>query len=113
MVTYDEFSKIDLKIARVISAERVENSEKLIKLKVDCGDIDEKGEKTDRQIVAGIGKNYEPESLVDREIVIVANLEPKLLMGMESRGMLLAASDEKGPVLLIPEKDTLPGTKIK
>ncbi len=105
MITIDDFKKIELKVARVISAERVEGSEKLLKLEVDLGD-----EK--RQIVSGIAKSYNPEDLVGKEIIIVANLEPRSLMGLESQGMVLAAGSEAGPVLLIPEKEVAPGTKI-
>ncbi|MBI4993393.1 methionine--tRNA ligase subunit beta [Candidatus Wolfebacteria bacterium] len=105
MISFDDFKKVELKVAKVIEAERVGGSEKLLKLQVDLG-----AEK--RQIVAGIGKFYEPENLIGKEIVIVANLEPRNLMGLESRGMVLAASDEGGPVLLFPEKDVLPGANI-
>lgn len=103
-INFEEFKKIDLRIAKVIEAERVEDSDKLIKLQVDLGT-----EK--RQIIAGIGKAYEPENLIGNEIAIVANLEPRKLMGLESQGMLLAASDEK-PVLLRPEKEVPPGASI-
>ena len=106
MITYDDFSKLDLRVAKVIAAERVEGSEKLIKLQLQVGP-------ENRQIVAGIGKSYEPENLIGKQIVIVANLEPRSLMGLESNGMLLAADSEIGPVLLIPEKEVIPGDKIK
>lgn len=98
----------------VLAAERVEGSEKLIKLQIDCGPSASSGQQSgERQIVAGIGKAYEPEALVGKQIVVVANLEPRSLMGLESNGMLLAASDESAPVLLIPEKTVPPGTGIK
>ena len=106
MITYDDFSKLELRIAKITAAERVEGSEKLIKLQLQVGP-------ENRQIVAGIGKSYEPENLIGKQIVIVANLEPRSLMGLESNGMLLAADSEIGPVLLIPEKEVLPGAKIK
>jgi len=106
VINFEDFQKLDLRVGKVLSAERVEGSEKLLKLQVDLGE-----EK--RQIIAGIGKMYSPEVLVGREIIIVANLEPRMLMGLESQGMLLAASDENGPVILIPEKEVLSGTKIK
>ena len=107
MVSYDDFAKLDLRTAKILSAERVEGSEKLIKLQLDVGELGE------RQIVAGIGNIYTPELLVDKQIIIIANLEPRKLMGHESNGMLLAANDEHGPVILIPESEVLPGTKIK
>ncbi len=106
MITIDDFKKVELKVAKVISAERVEGSDKLLKLQVDLGE-----EK--RQIIAGIGKAYEPENLVGKEIIVVANLEPRLLMGLESQGMVLAANSESGPVLLIPDKEVPSGIGIR
>ena len=106
-ITYDDFKKIDLRVAKILKAERVEGSEKLVKLQIDVGELGE------RQLVAGIGTVYEPEILVGKRIVIVANLEPKKLMGIESNGMLLAASDDMGPILLCPESEVKPGTGIK
>jgi len=105
-ITIDEFQKIHLKTAKVLSAERVPKSEKLIKLQVSIGT-------EQRQIVAGIGKKYEPEALVDKTIVIVANLKPAKLMGIESQGMVLAAGDSevRGLVTILEEVD--PGTKVK
>jgi methionine--tRNA ligase beta chain len=107
MITYEDFKKVELKVAKIISAESVEGSDKLIKLALDLG-----SEK--RQIVAGIGRVYKPEDLIGLEIAVVANLEPKTLMGIESNGMLLAASADRGePVLLIPQKEVLPGAEIR
>jgi len=106
MITFEDFQKIDLKVGKILEAERVEGSEKLLKLMVDLG-----GET--RQIIAGIGKFYQPEKLIGKEIVVVANLEPKNLMGLESQGMLLAANNNGEPVILVPEKEVLPGIKIR
>jgi len=106
MINIDDFKKIELKVAKVISAERVEGSDKLLKLEVGLGE-----EK--RQIIAGIGKVYNPEDLVGKEIVIVANLEPRSLMGLESQGMVLAANAESGPVLIMPDKEVVPGTELR
>ena len=114
MINYEEFSKIELKVAKILVAERVEGSEKLLKLQVDLG-------LEKRQIIAGIGKVYAPENLIGKEIIIVANLEPRSFIlrqssgqvVLESQGMLLAASDENRPVILMPEKEVLPGTGIK
>jgi methionyl-tRNA synthetase len=105
-ITIDEFMKIQLKTAKVLSAERVPKSEKLIKLQVSLG-------AEQRQIVAGIGKKYEPDDLVGKTIVIVANLKPAKLMGVESQGMVLAAGDAdvRGLVTILEEVD--PGTKVK
>ena len=91
-------------MAKILQAERVEGSDKLLRLDVDMGER--------RQIVAGIAKAYAPEDLIDRQIIIVANLEPRSLMGLESQGMLLAASGEKGPVLLRPDEKVVPGSTI-
>jgi methionine--tRNA ligase beta chain len=113
MINFEEFQKIELRAAKVVGAERVEGSEKLIKLTLDAGDKNESGEFVPRQVVAGIGKVYDPANLAGREIIIVANLEPRKLMGLESQGMLLAASDENGPVVLVPDKEVPPGTKIR
>ena len=104
-INFEEFQKIDLRVVKIIKAEKVENSEKLIKIEIDGGE-----EK--RQIVAGIGKYYKPEDLVGKEIIIVWNLESKFLFGLESKGMLLAAKDEEKPVILIPEKEVSPGVKF-
>jgi methionine--tRNA ligase beta chain len=105
MITYNDFQGIDLRVAKILEAERVEKSEKLLKLKLSLGE-------EERQIVAGIGKSYNPEELIGREIIIVANLEPKELMGIESNGMLLAAKDEETIALLQPDKEIVPGSKI-
>jgi len=106
MISFEDFQKIDLRVAKIIEAEKIEGSEKLLKLIVDLGN-----EK--RQLVAGIAKYYQPEDLIGKEIVVVANLESKKLMGIESQGMLLAADKEGEPVILIPEKEVPPGTKVK
>ncbi len=112
LISFSDFQKIELRVAKILSAERVEGSEKLLKLQLDAGDKDPAGLSAARQIIAGIGKAYAPENLIGREIAIVANLEPRKLMGLESNGMLLAASDENGPVILMPEREALPGSAI-
>jgi methionyl-tRNA synthetase len=105
-ITIDEFMKIQLKTAKVLSAERVPKSEKLLKLQVAVGT-------EQRQIVAGIGKKYEPEALIGKTIVIVANLKPAKLMGIESQGMVLAAGDSEVRGLITLLEDVEPGTKVK
>jgi len=105
-ISIDEFMKIQLKTAKVISAERVPKSEKLLKLQVSLGT-------EQRQIVAGIGKKYEPEALVGKMIVIVANLKPAKLMGIESQGMVLAAGDSEVRGLATILEEVEPGTKVK
>ena len=106
MISFDDFAKLELKVGTVLSAEEVEGSEKLIKLMVDLG------EDKPRQILAGIKKWYKPEKLVGKQFIFVANLEPRMMMGLESNGMLLAADSSK-PVPLKPSSKVSPGTKIR
>ena len=104
-ISIDEFMKIELRTAKVIAAEAVPKSKKLVKLQVDVGT-------EQRTILAGIAEAYQPESLVGRTVVIVANLKPAKLMGIESNGMVLAASPEGGqPVLLTVDAD--PGWRVR
>jgi len=105
-ISIDDFAKIELKVAKILEAERIEGADKLLKLIVDLGD-----EK--RQIVAGIAKHYKPEELVGKKIVVVANLKPAKLRGVESQGMLLAASIGDELCLISPEKDIKEGAKVK
>jgi methionyl-tRNA synthetase len=106
LISIHDFAKVELKIGKVIQAERVKKSDKLIKLQIDTGET--------RQIVAGIGKAYSPEDLDGKSVVVVTNLKPAKLMGVESQGMLLAATDDSGePVILVPEKDVKQGAQIK
>lgn len=106
MITFDDFKKLDLRVGKIVEATRIEGSDKLIKLRVDLGD-------QVRQLVAGVGTAYGAEDLVGRDIVVVANLESRTIMGLESQGMLLAADGQEGPVLLMPDYEVPPGTKIK
>ena len=106
MITFEDFKKIELKVAKIITAEEIPGAEKLLKLQIDLG-----GEK--RQIVAGIKKAYSANDLLGKEIVVIANLEPRMVMGIESQGMLLAAADDNGPVLLRPDRDVPPGSLVK
>ena len=104
-MTIDEFQKMDLRVAKVLSAERIEGSEKLLKLSIDAGEP--------RQIVSGIAKAYAPEDLVGKEVVIIANLDPRTMMGLESQGMILAAHGENGePIMLTVEREAPAGSKI-
>ncbi|OHA05197.1 MAG: methionine--tRNA ligase [Candidatus Sungbacteria bacterium RIFCSPLOWO2_01_FULL_47_10] len=114
MISFEDFRKAELRVVKIISAERVPGSEKLLKLEVDFGnDPSADSERGRRQIIAGIGKKYDPEFLIGKEIVIVANLEPRSIMGLESQGMLLAADGGEGPVLLVPDKEVPPGSAIR
>ena len=105
-IPFEEFQKIELKVARVLFAEKVEKSDKLLRLQIDLGT-------ETRQLVAGIAQQYTPESMVGCEIIVVANLESRVVFGVESQGMLLAASSPEGPVLLRPDKEVSPGTGIR
>ncbi|MES1256209.1 MAG: methionine--tRNA ligase subunit beta, partial [Acidobacteriota bacterium] len=103
----DEFMKVELRVAKVLAAERVPKSKKLLKLLVDVGT-------EQRTLVAGIAEAYEPETMVGRSVVIVFNLQPATLMGVESNGMVLAASPEGGkPMLLSFDVPPPPGTKVR
>lgn len=101
-ITIDQFKSVQLRTARVLEAERVPKSEKLLKLKVDVGT-------EQRQILAGIAKHYTPEELIGRLVVIVANLQPAKLMGMESQGMVLAASNADGTLTLVTPMNDIVG----
>lgn len=105
IIVYEDFSKLDLRMAEILSAERVKNSEKLIKISASLGG-------KEKIIVAGIGKFYTPEELIGKKIIILTNLEPKELMGIKSNGMLLAASDKNGLSLLTIDKAIKVGSKI-
>ena len=106
-ISYEHFSKLDIRIAEVKSAERVERADKLLKLGVDLG-----GEV--RQIVAGIAQQYAPEALIGRKIVLLANLEPAKIRGVVSNGMLLAATaPDGGAVLLQPDSDVPAGSEVR
>ena len=105
MITIDEFRKVELRVATVKSAEPHPNADRLMVLRVDLGE-------EERQICAGIRNQYSPEELIGKQIVIVANLETAMLRGLESQGMLLAASDEGRVIVLSPEKPVQPGAKI-
>jgi len=102
----DEFMKVQLKVAKILEAERVPKSSKLLKLQVDIGS-------EQRQIVAGIGKKYTPEELVGKTIVVVANLKPAKLMGIESQGMVLAAGEKEVLSLLTVQEEVQIGSKVK
>ncbi|MCL6642186.1 MAG: methionine--tRNA ligase subunit beta [Candidatus Bipolaricaulota bacterium] len=108
MITLEEFQKIELRVATVIGAERVPGTDKLLKLQIDLG-----GEQ--RQLVAGIAQHYTPEELLGKQIVVVANLQPAVIRGVESQGMLLAAStDDYSQLALVTLHRPLPnGCRVK
>jgi methionyl-tRNA synthetase len=108
MITIEDFARIDLRVAEIKSVEPHPNADKLLVLKIDVGDGLE-----DRQLVAGIKNHYTPEELVGKKIIIVNNLTPAVLRGIESQGMLLAAQDDDNIVVLTTERDVKPGSKIR
>ncbi|MEB3756489.1 MAG: methionine--tRNA ligase subunit beta [Desulfurococcales archaeon] len=107
VIEYNDFAKIDLRVGKVVEAEPVPNSRKLIRLIVDLGD-----EK--RQILAGLAKWYKPEDFLGKKIIVVTNLKPRRMAGLVSQGMILAAgcSEKSKPTLLTVEEDVKPGEKI-
>lgn len=106
MVTIDDFAKLEFKIGTVLEAEDIEDSEKLLKLSVDLG------EESPRQILSGIKQWYVSDDLKGKQFVFITNLEPRMMMGLESNGMILCAGDEK-PIPLIPSEQVPNGSKIR
>lgn len=105
-ISIDDFAKIDLRVATVVAAERVPKTDKLIKLQVKIGD-------EERTIVSGIAQHYEPENLIGKNVIVIANLKPAKLRGIESRGMVLAASDGEGNLVLADAPGIASGSKVK
>lgn len=105
-ITIDDFAKIDLRVATVVAAERVPKTDKLIKLQVKIGN-------EERTIVSGIAQHYEPENLIGKNVIVIANLKPAKLRGIESRGMVLAASDGEGNLVLADAPGIASGSKVK
>jgi methionyl-tRNA synthetase len=104
-ISYDDFTKVDLRIATVLECERLSGTDKLLRMQIDLG-------REKRQIIAGIAKVYKPEELVGKQIVVVVNLAPRKMRGEMSNGMLLATGDELGVTLLIPDKPSIPGDTV-
>jgi methionyl-tRNA synthetase len=106
-LTIEEFAKLEARIGVVLTAEAVEGSEKLIRFTLDFG------EGSPRQILSGIRKWYEPETLIGKRMLFVVNLAPRTMMGLESQGMLMAVDGIDGePVFLVPEKEVHPGSRV-
>lgn len=110
LIAYDDFAKLDLRVATIVASEPHPNADRLVKLQIDLGG-------QHRQILAGIRAFYDPASLVGRQIVVIANLEPRTIRGEQSNGMLLAASvQEEGQlrqvVVLQPDKPVPPGSPV-
>lgn len=107
-LTIEEFVKLEARIGVVLSAEAVDGSEKLVRLMLDFG------EEKPRQILSGIKAWYEPETLVGKKMLFVVNLAPRIMMGLESQGMLMAVDGVDGePVFLVPEKPVHPGARVR
>jgi methionyl-tRNA synthetase len=106
MVNYEEFRKIELKIARIKEVQDHPNADRLYVIKVDVGD-------KEKQLVAGIRGSYAKEALVGKYVVVVDNLEPAVLRGVESQGMLLASQDEKGIAVISPDREVALGSIVK
>ena len=106
MVSFEDFKKLDLRIAEIISVKEHPNADKLYVLGIDTGD-------ENKQIVAGIREHYAAEDLVGKKIAVVNNLEPVTIRGEESNGMLLAASSDDAAIILVPQQDVPPGSQIK
>lgn len=106
-ISYNDFAKLDIRIGTIVAAEKVPETDKLIKCTVDFGEFGT------RTIVSGIAEWKTPESLVGKQCPYIVNLAPRILRGIESQGMLLAGSDEQGVALMHPERTVTPGTKIK
>lgn len=106
MITFEEFKKMDLRIAEVLEANPHPKADKLLVLKVKAGE-------EEKQLVAGIKAFYKAEALLGKQIIIVNNLEPATIRGVESQGMLLAVQDEKGISLLIPDRAVSAGSQVR
>ena len=107
LINIEDVKKVQLRIAEIKEAEDHPNADKLYVLKIDLGQGEE------RQLVAGIKKKYEKEALIGKKIVIVSNLQPAVIRGVESQGMLLAASDEENTVVLSPESEVALGSLVR
>ncbi len=104
LIGIEDFLKLDIRLAKVLSAERVEGSEKLLKLRVSLGE-------EERTLMAGIAKHYSPEELIGKKVLILANLKPRKIFGVESQGMVLALSDGENLSLILPDRDIKEGAK--
>jgi len=105
MVSFEEFKKLDLRVARIVDVKEHPDADKLYLVRIDVGDAE-------KQIVAGIRAYYSPEELVGKKIVVINNLEPATIRGQESNGMLLAAGDGNSIVVLTPDKDMDAGSRV-
>jgi len=105
-ISFNDFQKLDLRVEKIIKVEKIKNTDKLYKIEIDLG-----SEK--RTIVSGIADKYTPDELMGQLIVVVVNLEEKIIKGVKSEGMLLAVDDESGPVLIVPLSQVKVGSKVR
>lgn len=105
IISIDDFKKVEIRVGKVLSCTKMENADKLLKLEVDFGDFK-------RQILSGIAEWYKPEELEGKMLPFVVNLEPRLMRGEESQGMLMAVEGENGPVFLLPTEDVKEGSIV-
>lgn len=106
-ITFEDFKKLDIKVGKVLSAEKIEGSDKLLKLEVDFNEFK-------RQIVSGVAEFYKPEDLINKEFPFIVNLEPRMIRGFESQGMILAVDTNNGEIsLLSPDREVAPGSNIR
>ncbi|MBI2032982.1 MAG: methionine--tRNA ligase [Candidatus Levybacteria bacterium] len=113
MVSYDDFKKLDIRIGKVIACEKIENADKLLRLEVDFGPLENDSSRQEiRQIVSGLALYYKPEELIGKQLPFLYNLEPRTFRGIESQGMLVAVNAQGQPVLLQPDKEIPLGSKI-
>jgi methionyl-tRNA synthetase len=107
-IAFDDFAKLDLRVGTITAAERVPKADKLLKLTIDLG------EAAPRTVVSGIAQHYAPEDLPGRQVVLVANLEPRKMRGVESQGMVLMAEDATGKLVFVQPKDAMaPGAEVR
>jgi methionine--tRNA ligase beta chain len=106
MIPYEDFKKLDIRIGTIVSAEKIEGTDKLLKLEIDLG-----GER--RQLVAGIAEVFDPGQVIGKQIPVLLNLEPRSIRGMVSQGMILAADVDGNPALLHPDREVPPGSIVR
>ncbi|MFW6172694.1 MAG: methionine--tRNA ligase subunit beta [Elusimicrobiota bacterium] len=105
-ISFSDFKKLEIRIGTITSAEKIEESERLLKLNINFGE-------QERQIVAGISEFYSPRELVNTQVPVILNMDPRKIMGVESQGMILAADSQGEPVLLKPEKHVASGSVVR
>ncbi|MDD3032529.1 MAG: methionine--tRNA ligase subunit beta [Candidatus Pacebacteria bacterium] len=104
-ISFEDFKKIDLRVVKIIAVEKIEDSQKLLKIKVSVGE-------EERTVVSGVAEYYSSEDLIGKEVIMILNLAPKIIFGVESHGMLLFSKKEDKPIVLKPEEEVLPGEII-